>query len=107
MSYLSKAALATFVFIMLSLGSATVARADTITFTFTINGTATIFPSTDPSVINFETSGTGSVTPFGMVAYSAVGGRSLVIIDPMGQNTSTGGTVIFDFGGGNAFQSTP
>ena len=106
MSRLAKATLVTLAFVILSLGSATVAQADTVTFTFTINGSATITSPPDSPIITFTSSGTGLVTPFGMVAYSATG-RSLVIIDPMGQNPSTGGTVMFDFGGGNTFQSSP
>ncbi len=82
---------------LLCIGSATVARADSVAFSWTISG-----PITNPPSGGFVATGTGVVTPFGSATFNAVGMTGT----PVSGVTPVSGQFTFDLSGGNTFFGT-
>jgi len=97
MAHLRTIGLALFSFLVFGFASATVAQADTVAFTFTINGTITA------SMATFQANGSGPVSPFGTASFLANGALGSINLDG---SRSASGTFSFDFGGGNLFNGT-
>ncbi len=98
MAHLRTIGLALFSFLVFGFASATVAQADTVAFTFTINGTITALP-----MATFRANGSGPVSPFGTASFLANGALGSINLDG---SRSASGTFSFDFGGGNLFNGT-
>jgi hypothetical protein len=85
-------------FLLLYVGPAAAARADTVALTFSIqNGLTTFGPPGQ-----FQPAGTAVFTPFGTAQFSASGAAVL----NMDGTRSVSGTFTFNFGGGNSFTGT-
>ena len=98
-----KTIFATLAVTLLCLGSATAARADTVTFNWTINGTVTTTPA--PPLVNFVAPGTGTVSPFGSATFFAMGTIDPTMPNPNGSSPVTG-TFTLTFAGADSFTGT-
>ncbi len=68
MPYLNKLVIASLIFLVLCIGSATMARADTVAFTYGFSGSATAL--SPPPEVHAVGSATGEVSPFGAAQFT-------------------------------------